>query len=391
MQARVVAEHESSLRLCGNGLRGADRAEVGHPGSCGQLDDAVVFGDDDQLVARLDDSVGRRVDHDESALHHAHHSGVGEGELRIEIGAANESRLHGEVDLITVEIEQLGVDDAQPALTAALHGDAADEVAREHPVRLVAADQLRRLHVAGILDLADDVVLLGSATWVVGQGKGGLDDNRVRVGAVFRSKDDDAARRVRAADLEIGEIHRIAGSHDDPGFAWVRNTGSNLVFHLDLVAVGNDDDGRAATGLVGDADLADHGKHLAAPAEDQSVVGLEHLRATLAQVFDLRVKGARDDADEARHDDEAADGDREHESAEPRAGVATHRPRIERAEHAVPQCLPEICGGVVRALLNKNDHCSDDEDEDDSDRGEQADEGDSALRHEAVEPVAETL
>ncbi len=148
-------------------------------------------------------------------LHEPDHHRVHERELRVEEGLADQRRLLGEVDLGAVEVEQLGVDDAQAALPAGLHHDAADQVVGEHPVRLVRADQAGRLEVARILQLADDVVLAVLALRVVGDRERGLDDDRVGVVVVLGGEHDDAAGGVGVRDLELGEVHRVARAHDD--------------------------------------------------------------------------------------------------------------------------------------------------------------------------------
>ncbi len=151
-------------------------------------------------------------------------------------------------------------------------------------MRLVAADEAGGLEVAPVLDLADDVVLAGPAVRVVGDREGGLDHGRVGVGAVLRGEDHDAAGGVRVGDLEVGQVHRVAAADDDlgprpvlPTCARMSSSISTLSRSARITMVA-----RAAR-LVGDAELADDREDLRAPAEDQRVVGLEHLRAALAQ------------------------------------------------------------------------------------------------------------
>ena len=70
------------------------------------------------------------------------------------------------------------------------------------------------------------------------------------------------------------------------------------------------------------------------------MVGLEDLRAPLAQLLHLGVECAGDDADEAGNDDEATDGDDEHQQAEQPALVTAHGAGIEGAHEATPEDVP---------------------------------------------------
>ena len=137
---------------------------------------------------------------------------------------------------------------------------------------------------------------------------------------------------------------------------------------------------------------ADDGEHLGVPAEDQRVILLEHLRAALAQFLDLRVERARDDADEAGHDDEAADGDDEHEDAEAPAAVAAHGSRVERAHEVAPQDVAEAALRVIVGSLAEDGHDhADDQHQDDGGDAEQGHEREGSSRHPVVEPIAEAL
>jgi len=122
------------------------------------------------------------------------------------------------------------------------------------------------------------------------------------------------------------------------------------------------------------------------------VILLEHTRASLAQLLDLRIEAARDDADEARHDHEAADRHDEHRDPEPPALVAAHRAGIEGAHEVAPEDVEEVALGLVGRVQRQGPHDEgEQEDEDESRSPEQADEGDGALRHPGVEAIAEAL
>ena len=61
----------------------------------------------------------------------------------------------------------------------------------------------------------------------------------------------------------------------------------DVELHVLLVALGQDDDGLAARALVGQAELVDHVEHLVAPAQDERVPRLQHLRPAPLQALDL--------------------------------------------------------------------------------------------------------
>ena len=149
-----------------------------------------------------------------------------------------------EVDLVAVEVEQLGVDDRQPGLATGLGDDPRDEVARQDELGLGATDQAGDIHVRCVAQLGDDVVRLRAAPRVVGHGEHRLDDVGVGI-VVLGRQDDDRSRRLEPRDLEVVDIHRVARAADDRGPAGARQAGPDLVVHLALVPVGQDDD-RAA-------------------------------------------------------------------------------------------------------------------------------------------------
>ena len=95
------------------------------------------------------------------------------------------------------------------------------------------------------------------------------------------------------------------------------------------------------------------------------MVALEHERAALAELVDLRVERARDHADEARHDEEAAEGDHEHQDAEEPALVAAHRAGVEGAHEAAPHHVEEL---PRRAHAEDEHEHADDDDEQQGER-----------------------
>ena len=74
---------------------------------------------------------------------------------------------------------------------------------------------------------------------------------------------------------------------EDAGAAQVVDLLVDVLFHVLLVALGQDDDGLAAGALVGQAALVNHVEHLVAPAQDQGVPALQHLRPPLLQILYL--------------------------------------------------------------------------------------------------------
>ena len=59
-------------------------------------------------------------------------------------------------------------------------------------------------------------------------------------------------RVLRIGDIEVVEVKGAAGAADDAHFAGVAHFGANLVFHLDFVLVGQDDNAGFGFAFVGD-------------------------------------------------------------------------------------------------------------------------------------------
>ncbi len=62
------------------------------------------------------------------------------------------------------------------------------------------------------------MVRLGAPVGIVGEGQDGLDDHSIRI-VPGRRQDDDGFGSVRAADLERGQVERIARAANDAGAA----------------------------------------------------------------------------------------------------------------------------------------------------------------------------
>ena len=298
----------------------------------------VVFGDGDHLVAAREGGIHRRIEeHVAVGAHHAHDGRVFVGRDHFAVRAAGEPGLGLEVDLRAVEIQQLGVDHRQPRLAAGLRGDACDQVLALHVDGFLAAHQRRRLEIPRFADLRDDVIRLVLARRVVGDGEHRLDNVDVGVFGLGRQHDD-RARRMRIDHREVVEIERIAAAADDARVRGARELGADIVFHLDLVALGQDHDAGILLVRVGDEQLADDRIDLARPAEDQREILFDDARAALAQFSEARLEAGGDGADEDADDEDAADGDDQHEQAELPAVVAGHHARVERARACSATC-----------------------------------------------------
>ena len=242
----------------------------------------------------------------------------------------DQRRLLREVDLVAGEVEQLGVDHRQPGLAAGLRGDPRDDLLRQDQLDLVASDHAGHVDVGPVADLGHDVVRLGPSVGVVGDGQDRLDHVGVGLFALGR-QDDDRPGRGQAGDAQVVDVHRAARAAHDLGPTGRPDPGPDLVLHLDLVAVGQDDDARPPLVLVGRDDLGDHRVDLLRPAEDHRVLALDDPRAALAQLRQLALEAGVEDADQGADDEDPAEGDDEHREQEAgRPLVAAHRPGIER-------------------------------------------------------------
>ena len=139
------------------------RSSRGSPsGALAALDRVVVLCHEDQSVAGGDDVIHGRVELRLSAgrndADEARRTKLAE---RIAERSTNQGLVVEEVDLVATEVEQLHVDDGQSRLPDGLRGDAADELAAEHQLRLSPAGQARDVDVARVAYLGHDAVRLG--------------------------------------------------------------------------------------------------------------------------------------------------------------------------------------------------------------------------------------
>ena len=119
--------------------------------------------------------------------------------------ACGQRRVGVEVDLVAIEVEQLGVDRSGTGLPGGLDDQASDRLPLVDDDRAVAADQPRGVEVLGVLDLGDDVGR-GVGT-LVGQREEGLDDLGVRLVTV-RRQHDDRPGLAGVAEGQVAEVER---------------------------------------------------------------------------------------------------------------------------------------------------------------------------------------
>ena len=355
----------------------------------------VVFADHDDLVAGANGGVHRRIDpYLAISAHHAHHRRHVIGRQRLAIALADQARLFLEINFGTVEVEQFGVDHTQPGLAAGLRGDARDQVFTLDEHRFVAADQSRGFEVSLITDLADDVIRVFLAIRIVGNREHRLDHVDVRV-VLFGREHDDRTRGVRTDHVEVVEIKWIAAAADDAGAAGADELGLDVVFHLDLVAVREDDDARLLLVRVGDDQLADDRIDLVRPAEDQRVSGLDHARTALAQFFQPRLQTGGDGADQDAHQEDAGDGHHQHQQTQRPAGIVGQVAGVQRMHQSLPCGFDqsETRRRIVRILRDADQRQYDRRDRDD-DRGHQrqpGDDRDCTFRQGVFEAIAQTV
>ena len=234
-----------------------------------------------------------------------------EGHQRIAKRPTGQAGLLREVDLVTAEVEQLGVDDREARLPAGLRGDAGDEVAHHDQLDLVLADHLRDRHVARVAHLGHHVIWLGPTVGIVGDGQQGLDDGHVRVVPLGREHDD-GPRGLHVGDVDLVEVHGVAAATDDAGGPPVRQAGADLLLHVHLVLLGKDDHARPPLVGIGLDELGEDGEDLPRPTEDDGVAALEDPRVALAQLSQLALDAVIDDADEDGDHEDATQRDHEH-------------------------------------------------------------------------------
>ena len=150
---------------------------------------------------------------------------------------------------------------------------------------------------------------------------------------------------MRAHHFEVVEIERVAAATDHAGVSGARELGLDVVLHLDLVAVGQDDDARIFLVGIGNDQLADDRIDFARPAEDQRVVLLDDARTALAQLGQSRLQAGSDGADQDADEEDAGDGDHQHQQAEWPAAVVRQIASIKRMHQPLPGSLDQAESG----------------------------------------------
>ena len=193
-----------------------------------------------------------------------------------------------------------------------------------------------------------------------------------------------------SGDVDLVEVHGAARAADDLRPAGIRDPGPDLVVHLNLVAVREDDDAPAALVDIRTDELGEDREYLLIPAEDDRVLGLDDPRATLPELRETALDARVDDADEGADHEQPAEGDEEHRAEEAcRAGVAAHRSRVQRPQQAHPDQLGE--GPALGVRPEGEDRDRDQDDDQRRDGKEADDQGDRAPREELVDGIAETI
>jgi hypothetical protein len=194
---------------------------------------------------------------------------------------------------------------------------------------------------------------------------------------------------------QVVQVERIAAPADHHGIARAGKFGADVVFHFDLVAIGKNHDARLLLVLVGDEQLADDRIDLARPAQDQGVVLFDDLGSTLAQLGETRIQPRGDGADQHADDENAADGDDQHQQAQPPALVSREGPGIHGVHQALPAALHHVepglgVGGVGGDMENHQDRGGDQHDRQRNQR-QPANDGDGALGKRVFESIAQLI
>ena len=302
---------------------------------------------------------------------------------------ADQLGLVGGVDFAAFEIEQLGIDRAQPGLPRRLHHDPRDEVVGADQLDLGAADHARDLGIGDLADLGGDPVGRLAPAGIVDQGEDGLDHPRIRV-LVLGRQDDHRAAGLRVDDADVVKVGGVAAPADDPAVREVRHLGRDLVLHLDLVAIRHDHDPRPPPALIGDDQLGDHLEDRFRPVEDDRVVAFEDDRAALAQLAELALEAGAEHADQGGDDEDAGQRHRQHHHPKAPALVAAHRSGIERAHQRRPEAFEKAERRVaLPGDAEDRDEARGKGDDEDREQAEPADQRDRPRRHALVERVAQ--
>src|SRR5215211_2215522 len=308
----------------------------------GEMYGAVVFSDEYDLVVRGDPAARLRVQPDATILfaQSDHRATLVRREGFVE-GHADETGLAEKVDLIPPEVQEVRVDDGEARLAAGLGRDACDEVIHGDQPQLGASDHLGHPEVLRIADPRYDMVRLLAPVRIVGEGEYGLDHLRVGFRVLGR-KHDDRARFVGVDDLDVVDVDGISCPANHSCASCLAHPGTDLIFHLDLIRLGEDGDARAPAAFVGFDQFGHDGENLRRPAVDNSVAPLHDERAALAQVRQFLVYAGEYDSDKGAENQDAAGRDDQHrDQVRPASPVSAHVARVYGPHQVEPERFEE--------------------------------------------------
>ena len=362
----------------------------GDGGQSGDDQGIIILRHGKDPITCLNDGIHGRVQGGIiGTLLHAHDGRSLVGHQGLAIGFANQAGFPGEVNLVAAEIQQFGIDGRKAALARGLGGDTRDQVACQHGLHLVAlADHLDQVHILRIADLGHDVVGPFPAVGIVGQRQDGLNDRGIRVVA-FGRQDDDGFGRMRAANLEVRQVDRVARAADDAGAAGRLDAGVDFVFHLDLVPVCQDDDAGVMLVFVGNHQLGEDGEDLRGPAQDERMAAFNDTRAAFAQIIHFGFDAAGEGTDQDADHEQAAERDHQHDDQILPGIAGIHRVGCERLGHDIPEDLPDLlaCGNA----MDKDHDASRQEDQEGRAKRQPANDDQRPAGKAVVEPVAEAF
>src|SRR5215211_8673500 len=360
----------------------------------GEMYRAVVFGNEYDLVVRGDQAASLRVQPDATILfaQSNHRATLVRREDFVE-GHADETGLSDKVDLIPPEVQEVRVDDGEARLAAGLGRDACDEIIHGDQPQLGASDHLGHPEVLRIADPRYDMVRLLVPVRIVGEGEYGLDHLRVGFRVLGR-KHDDRARFVGVDDLDVVDVDGISCPANHSCASCLAHPGTDLIFHLDLIRLGEDGAARAPAAFVGFDQFGHDGENLRRPAVDNSVAPLHDERAALAQVRQFLVYAGEYNSNKGAENQDAAGRDDQHrDQVRPASPVSAHVARVYGPHQVEPERFEEArpLASASRRQTSQVDEQGTRQDQRREHQEEPADQCGGALRDRIVEPVPQPV
>ena len=313
----------------------------------------VVRGDGDELISITQHGVHRGIELHAILRLQADHGGGFKQRERFAVCFSGEFRERAQIDLVSAKVEHLRIYGGKAGLAAGLRNDAGDDGVFKNDLRLTACGNPRDIDIFRLAQNGDNLVRRCAL-------RRRVDDRKKRLNyvCVVVFVDDDGFCGMKAEQAQIVKVDRATVSCDDARGLRVRNAVANRLVHLHLVGLAHDDDASVLLVAVGLDQLGKNCENLARPAEDHGVSALHHDGMTLLQGFQLGRYARGQETDEDTEDEDAAERDDEHRADEEEAaGVAAHRARVERAEHAHPEERKEACS--VAGAGHPNDEGND--------------------------------